>query len=471
MKKASITAIFMNNGPFFSRKLLVFFIQTILLASIVFGLEWLLLRQGITLWIRDIIFTLLLLLFWLGRKWPPMFIVALILFVWLITAQLQAPYLITWRVVGILLSCLMGLLYWARKNSAAHTAPPQKRRVRPLRILLALAIAGAVIWSQIGPIAYLVNPEKAKSYLLTKAEMPPPPLPQDLLASRLKEHVDTLSVQIGKRAIYQLPALDRAGDYIRGHFVSQGLATRLLDYKLAGYPDRMGQVKNIEAVLSSPHGASKPVWIIGAHYDAAPGTPGADDNASAVAVLMELAPLLKNKNLSADIRFVAFVAEEPPNFGTQNMGSYHYAQSLKQEGIPVAGMICLEMLGYFSDRPGSQLYPPFLARWYPDRGNFVALAGNVGSRGLVRSFKEAWNSNPSFPLETIIFPGPLSAIALSDQLNFWDQGFSAVMLSDTAFLRNPYYHEATDCIETLNFSKMSQITQSLARTLINILTR
>jgi hypothetical protein len=405
-----------------------------------------------------------------GTKHPPVFTVALILFVWLITAQLQAPDLIAWRVFGVILSFLAGCILWARKKSAAHIAPPPKRRVSPLRILLALAIAGVVIWSQMWQLEYIFNREKGKTYLFARAETPPPPLPQDLLGSRLKEHVDTLAMRIGERAVYQLPALTRARDYIRDYFVSQGLPTRLLNYKLAGYPERTGQVYNIEAVLSSSQGNSKPVWIVGAHYDAAVGTPGADDNASAVAVLMELASLLKNTNLSADIRFVAFVAEEPPNFGTQNMGSYHYAQLLKQEGVPVAGMICLEMLGYFSDKPGSQLYPPFLARWYPDRGNFVTLAGNFGSRDLVRSFKREWNSHSSFPLESIILPGALSSIAQSDQLNFWDQGFPAVMLSDTAYLRNPNYHEATDRIETLNFSKMSQITQSLAQTLINILT-
>jgi hypothetical protein len=461
----------MKDSPYFSRKLFIFFIQTVLLVLIVFGLERFLIQRGIALWARDILFTILLFLLWLGRKWPPMLTVALILFIWLITARMPIPYFIACRVLGVIFSFIMGLISWTRGITATQVTPPKKRRVRPIRILFALAIVGAVVWSQIGPIEYIINPQKQKSYLLAKAVTPAPPLSQDLLARRLKEHVDTLAARIGKRAVYKRSALADAKNYVRNHFVSQGLPTRLLSYKLTGYAERLGEVQNIEAVLSSPQGNSKPVWIIGAHYDTALGTPGADDNASAVAVLMELAPLLKDKNLSADIRLVAFVAEEPPYFGTQDMGSYHYAQSLKLEGVPVAGMISLEMLGYFSDQPGSQLYPPFLARWYPDQGSFVALVGNFSSRRLVRSFKKEWNSNPSFPLETIILPGLLSTMALSDQLSFWDQGFPAVMLSDTAFLRNPHYHDATDCVETLDFGKMSQVTQSLVRTLLQILAR
>jgi hypothetical protein len=461
----------MNNNSFFSRKSGIFFLHTALIAVIVFGLERFLIYRGIALWARDIFFTIILFLLWLGRKRPPMFTMVLVVFIWLITAQIHAPYLIACRAVGVIFSFMMGLFLLAKKKTNAQFAPPQKRSVRPLRIILALAVIGVAVWSQIGPIEYILNPGKQKAYLLAKTATPPLPLPQDLLAKRLKEHVDTLAVRIGKRAVYKRPALDSARNYIQNHFVSQSLPTRILNYKLSGYSERLAEVQNIEAVLSSPQGNSNPVWIIGAHYDSAPGTPGADDNASAVAVLMELASLLKDKNLSANIRLVAFVAEEPPYFGTQDMGSYHYAQSLKLEGVPVAGMISLEMLGYFSDQPGSQLYPPFLARWYPDRGNFVALVGNFNSRSLVRSFEKEWNSNPSFPLETIIFPGVLSAIALSDQLNFWDQGFRAAMLSDTAFLRNPHYHEATDCVETLDFGKMSQVTQSLAQTLLRILAR
>jgi Zn-dependent M28 family amino/carboxypeptidase len=208
--------------------------------------------------------------------------------------------------------------------------------------------------------------------------------------------------------------------------------------------------------------------IVGAHYDGRDETPGADDNASAVAVLLELGRLLMDRPPAVPLRLVAFGTEEPPSFGTRNMGSAQYALSLQKEGIPLAGMVSLEMLGYYNPRPKSQLYPPVLDRYYPDTGTFVSLVSNFNSRGLLKPFKNNWPKNAAVPLETLVLPGPLSSLALSDQLNFWDAGFPAVMLSDTAYFRNPHYHMSSDTADTLDYDKMADVTRTLSDVLSNL---
>jgi len=218
----------------------------------------------------------------------------------------------------------------------------------------------------------------------------------------------------------------------------------------------------VEAALPGPAGDS---WVLGAHYDGAPGTPGADDNASGVAVLLEAARLLKARAPGRPVRFVAFGTEEPPSFATRDMGSWRYARGLKDRGVKVHGLINLEMLGYFNPRPGSQLFPPFLNLLYPDRGEFIGLVSNLASAGLLRSVAAEWRKASALPVEATVLPSAFSVMALSDQLNFWGEGYRAVMVSDTAFFRNPNYHQSADTAEKLDYEKMAAETAALVEIL------
>jgi hypothetical protein len=147
------------------------------------------------------------------------------------------------------------------------------------------------------------------------------------------------------------------------------------------------------------------------------------------------------------------------------MGSWHYAARLKDDGVGVHGALVLEMLGYYNDRPRSQLYPPFLQLFFPDTGNYIGAVSDIESRGLLAQFGGAWRRASRFPLIASILPGPFSSLALSDQLNFWELGFPALMISDTAFYRNANYHESTDLPDTLDYERMAEVTNALAAVL------
>jgi Zn-dependent M28 family amino/carboxypeptidase len=198
--------------------------------------------------------------------------------------------------------------------------------------------------------------------------------------------------------------------------------------------------------------------VVGAHYDACMALPGADDNASGVAGLLELAGLLAQDELAVRVELVAYALEEPPYFSTSSMGSRVHAEGLRAQGVRVRAMIALEMIGVFRDEPGSQDYPaPGFALLYPDRGDFITVVGCLGQAGLVRRVKRAMAGAMELPVRSINAPRAIPGIDFSDQLNYWDAGFDAVMITDTAFYRNPNYHEATDTPETLDYPRMAEV--------------
>jgi len=209
-------------------------------------------------------------------------------------------------------------------------------------------------------------------------------------------------------------------------------------------------------------------YILCAHYDTAPGTPGADDNASAVAVLLEVARLARDQGRAsggADWRFVAFTSEEPPAFHTRHQGSRVYARRARRARTRIDGVVNLEMVGCFLDSPGSQHLPlPLHLLGYPRQGNFVAVVGNWHSRQFTRQVVAGMRRNTALPVEYAIVPERgflLFAVRLSDHSSFWDHGYPAVMVTDTAFYRYPYYHTAADTPEKLNFSAMTEVVRSL----------
>ena len=197
--------------------------------------------------------------------------------------------------------------------------------------------------------------------------------------------------------------------------------------------------------------------VVGAHYDTVPGSPGADDNASGVAVLIELA-----RRVPSGVRFVAFANEEAPYFLSPEMGSFVYA---RERGAKVRAMFSLEMLGYYSDAPGSQNYPAPLSLFYPDRGDFIAFVGDLGARGLVRRSIESFRKHAKFPSEGLAAPSFIPGIAWSDHWSFRKHGTPAVMITDTAFYRYPHYHRASDTPDKLDYERMARVTLGLAEML------
>jgi undecaprenyl-diphosphatase len=285
-------------------------------------------------------------------------------------------------------------------------------------------------------------------------------------AARLRRHVEKLAGEIGDRGIGEPAAVEAAREYVHTSLQAMGYDAVLDPYPvrlLRSVPDDT-DFFNVVASTGPHPSPSNPLWVIGAHYDTHSGTPGADDNASGIAVLLEVAERLAEEPGQVPVRFVAYAAEEPPAFGTRNMGSAHDARRLRERNVPVAGMISLEMLGYYDERSGSQTFAPF-TRWFlPDRGNFVAAAANLKSRDFLRKIEKDWTPNPKPPLIAAALP-EVQLLRLSDHANYWDEGFPAVMLTDTAFLRNPNYHELSDTPDTLDYEAMAGVAKAVARVL------
>lgn len=236
-----------------------------------------------------------------------------------------------------------------------------------------------------------------------------------------------------------------------------------------GYPapreipvERGSPVPNLEYTIAGTDLAAE-IVVIGAHFDTFQGTPGADDNASGCAALMQLARALAGKPLKRTVRLVFFVNEEPPAFWTRDMGSWVYAKQCRAKGDNIVAMLSLESLGYYSDAPNSQKYPPVLGWVLPDQGNFVGVVGNLASRALVHRVIRTFRETTAFPSEGAALPAFLPGVGWSDHWSFWQEGYSAVMLTDTAVFRNPHYHHATDTPDTLDFERLARVATGIER--------
>lgn len=269
--------------------------------------------------------------------------------------------------------------------------------------------------------------------------------------------VSYLSGKIGERSYLDLDKLGLAADFIEKTFNSFGCAT-----EKQAFPYRKNTYYNIWTEVKGTASAADGIIVIGAHYDSAVGTPGADDNASGVAGMLELARLTARNPIRRTVRYVAFTLEEPPAFMTRYMGSYVYAKGLRDEGVKVYGMISLEMLGYFCNHEGCQLYPASLfSLFYPGRGDFISLVGNLSSRAFTRSVEKAFREVASFPIESLNAPSFIPGVDFSDHRNFWKFGYPAFMITDTAFYRNPNYHSPGDTADTLDYQKSAEIIRGL----------
>ena len=276
------------------------------------------------------------------------------------------------------------------------------------------------------------------------------------LETNLKSHVVFLSEKIGERNYLDTEKLNKAADNIEEKFRSYKCNVKRQSFKAENKV-----YYNIEAEVKGASDKDK-IIVIGAHYDTIAGTPGADDNASGVAGILELARLASEKPLPYTIRLVAFALEEPPFFRTRNMGSYVYAESLKKEGTKIEGMISLEMIGYFCDKDGCQYYPLTFFRWfYPKKGNFLSFVGDIGSRKFTQKIKKAFMKSSSLPVESLNTIPLVPGVDLSDHLSFWRFGYNAFMITDTAFYRNPHYHARSDTVEKLDYRKMAEFIKGL----------
>ena len=256
------------------------------------------------------------------------------------------------------------------------------------------------------------------------------------LEARLRRHVDVLAGLIGPRHLGKPKTLEATIGYLVKEL-------EIVGHTVEKQPYPVGSQTAVNLVVEIPGSSPQAgIVVLGAHYDSIANTPGADDNASAVAVLIEAARLLHGVKPKRTIRCVAFACEEKPYFETGDMGSQEYARNCRKRGERIVGMLCLEMVGFFTDAVGSQRIPPGIPRWlhwvFPKRGDFLAAVGNLRSWRLVWQFRR------------------------SDNSSFWDQGYPALMLTDTSFLRNPHYHQPTDTPETLDYGRMVQVTRGVA---------
>ncbi len=284
---------------------------------------------------------------------------------------------------------------------------------------------------------------------------------QKKFSGYLYQVVTKLALGIGVRNFEHYEQLVSAKNYIAQEFETLGYVVSFQSYSVGE------QIFSNVIASKRPTFGSNPL-IIGAHYDSC-YNPGADDNASAVAGMLGLAKLLSEDKVAEQIVFVAFVNEEPPFFRTAGMGSRVFAKSLKDEDLQIRGAIVLEMIGYYSNNWFSQRYPAFYGPFSPNKGNFITIAGDMHSSNLVRCFAKGFQRHSAFPLRALIAPRSLPEIGMSDNWSFGQENYSAVMVTDTAHLRNPNYHRQTDLPKTLNYLNMTSVIYGLKDTIIEIL--
>jgi len=307
------------------------------------------------------------------------------------------------------------------------------------KVAIALLAAGLIVLAMLFLIAQPVRTARPRS---TSPAVDP---------ERLRQHVTRL-VGFAPRDFSHVGNLEQAAAYIAKEFAAAGARVSEQPFRAESR-----EYRNVIARFGPEAGE---VFVVGAHYDAVMGTPGADDNASGVAGLLELAHLLGKAELKNPAELVAYTLEEPPFFRGPEMGSAVHARALKQSGASVRGMVSLEMIGYYSAEEVSQRYPvPGLEKVYGSRGDFIVLAGRLADVGLLRRIKTVMSAAASLPVHSI--NAPVTGVDFSDHASYWVHGYRAVMVTDTAFYRNPHYHERSDTPETLDYQRMAQVVQQV----------
>jgi hypothetical protein len=324
------------------------------------------------------------------------------------------------------------------------------------RMLLFFAILIAAVAVIIGGAIYYMAGVPGRSY-----RGPLPPLSDDerALAPRLKGHIVAIASREHNVAHYE--ALEKTARYIETTLESYGYAVNRQTFDADDYVSGSKSVRNIEVVIE-PHDPAAETVVVGAHYDSAPGAPGANDNGSGAAAVIELARLLGDLKgvTTRRVRLVLFVNEEPPYFRTQEMGSWQYARALAARKERVVAMYSLETIGYYSDKPG-QRYPFPFGLIFPDRGDFLAFVGTLAARPLVRASIASFRAHAKFPTIGGVAPASIPGIDWSDHWAFEQQGFPAIMLTDTAPFRYPYYHTFLDTPDKVDVERLARVVKGI----------
>jgi Zn-dependent M28 family amino/carboxypeptidase len=285
---------------------------------------------------------------------------------------------------------------------------------------------------------------------------------QNINVDYIRRHVSMLAGSIGERNIDHSRALHRAADYITDQWRAMGYEVQPQHFMAKGI-----ECSNLEVTRAGDKHPDR-IVLLGAHYDSSSGCPGANDNASGIAALLEVSRTLRQMQLKCSLRFVAFANQAPPFFGTEEMGSWVYTHHARQRGDDIRAAVILETLGYYSDAPASQLAPAPLSLVCPSRGNFVAMVSNLRSMGVSRRFTRAFRHHSSFPCQQVSAPQILPGIAASDQSPFWLNGYKAFVITDTARYRYPFYHSAKDTPDKIDCNSIGAVSDGIVKALLEL---
>jgi Zn-dependent M28 family amino/carboxypeptidase len=321
----------------------------------------------------------------------------------------------------------------------------------PYRLLVAAAVLVPLVLIAAAFMFVVAMP--GRSY---RGPLEPLTPDETVLRDRLRSHVEALAADIGERNLWRYDALNASAQYIDNAFAALGYPVQSQEFAARGE-----SVRNIEVALPGTSDRRQTV-VVGAHYDTVRGSPGANDNGSGLAALLELARLLKGRRLPRTIRLVAFVNEEAPFAYTAEMGSRVYARRARSRDEDIVAMLSLETIGYYSDVPGSQHYPFPFSLFYPDTGNFIGFVGNSPSRNLVRGAIASFRQHVRFPSEGIAAPEWVTGVGWSDHWSFWREGYPALMVTDTAPFRYPYYHVPADTPDKIDYGRLARVVTGLA---------
>jgi Zn-dependent M28 family amino/carboxypeptidase len=291
-----------------------------------------------------------------------------------------------------------------------------------------------------------------------QGKLPPLTVTETALQTSLKRDIDILSSQIGRRNSGNYENLVKAKVFLAQSLEQAGYTVKQQNYQIDN------KTYTNLAVEIPGSSRSNEVLVIGAHYDSAFTSPGADDNATGAVAVLALAREFVGTKPLRTLRFVEFTNEEPPLFWTDNMGSLVYAKETKSHPEQkIVGMFSLETLGYYSTQPNTQEYPPPLNLLYPSTGNFLGFVSNIDSRELLRNTMRSFRAQTQFPSEGAALPSALPGVGWSDQWSFWQQGYQALMVTDTATFRYPHYHTLDDTSDKIDFERLSRVTSGLSK--------
>jgi hypothetical protein len=293
-------------------------------------------------------------------------------------------------------------------------------------------------------------------------ELPELTAEETALAKALRDDVLRLATDIGERNVHEYANLVKAAQYIEQSFANCGYTVEKHGYQVRG--------RECWSLVAERKGKTLPkeIIVVGAHYDSVVGSPGANDNVSGVAGVLALARSFSRRPTARTLRFVAFTNEEPPYFQTDLMGSRVYARHCKKAGDEIVGMLCLETIGYYSDEEDSQKYPLPFSLFYPSTCNFIGFVANTDSAPLVKNVVESFRRHAKFPSEGCALPQYITGVGWSDHWSFWQEGYQALMVTDTAPFRYPYYHKKEDTPDKLDYERMGRVVAGVDRVLTEL---